>query len=379
MSELHLTPGPPRHVIVAGGGFAAVEALLALRALAGERVTLQLVAPQPVLRYRPSATGEPFGTDEVRTFDLARIAEQAGATHRRDALVSVTPRDHAVRLASGAVLRYDGLVLALGARSRLGIPGAVTFRDERDVHHMRRVVGELVDGRARRVVFAAPVGLGWTLPLYELALMTARALDDAEAFAEVALVTPEHRPLEVFGDEASDAIRDLLAARGVRLITRAHPEKATREGLALRFGGILPADHVVALPRVAGPRIDGIPGDWNGFVTTDGHGAVDGRPDVFCAGDMTDYPIKQGGLAAQEADEVARTIARQVGAPFVAAPQARVLRDRLAGERLYLRAELDDRGRAIPMSSSAGEDMPWWPSGKVVGRFLSPALADLAA
>jgi sulfide:quinone oxidoreductase len=381
MTPERLTPGAPRHVVVAGGGFAAVEALLALRDLAGDAVTLELLSPEPLLHYRPSATGEPFGADEVQSFALSEIAERAGAAHRVDALASVAPRSHTVRLVSGATRGYDGLVLALGARRRVGVPGAVLFRDQRDTVRMRTVVADLVEGRARRVAFVVPVGVSWTLPLYELALLTARALEEAGAFAEVALVTPEHRPLEVFGDAASRTVHELLLTHGIRVITEAHADAATRDGLILRFGGMLRADRVVALPRLAGPDVPGIPGDWSGFVPTDDHGGVEGLPDVFAIGDMTDSPVKQGGLATQAADTVAATVASMLGVGSLAEPEPPVLRARLLGpvEPLYLRTQLDGRGRPLPGGSTAGSELPWWPSGKVVGRYLSPALADLVA
>ena len=50
----------PTKVIVAGGGVAAIEAMLALRDAAGERVSITLVAPQDEFRYRPMSVGEPF-------------------------------------------------------------------------------------------------------------------------------------------------------------------------------------------------------------------------------------------------------------------------------------------------------------------------------
>src|SRR4051794_20275697 len=110
--RLHGTmPGHTHHVLVAGGGFAAAEALLAVRALAEERVTLELIAPDDVLRYRPSATGQAFGVTQVQTFGLAALCERAGASLRRDAIASVAAGDRTVRLTSGAVVPYDSLVL----------------------------------------------------------------------------------------------------------------------------------------------------------------------------------------------------------------------------------------------------------------------------
>jgi sulfide:quinone oxidoreductase len=369
---------PAPHVLIAGGGVAAVEAMLALRAFAEERVTIELVSADPLLRYRPSATAAPFGADEVAAFELAELARRAGASFRRDALTAVIGGARTVRLASGTTRSYDALVLALGARRRAAIPGALTFRDQRDIHHVRRLLADLRAGAVRRVAFASPLGVAWTLPLYELALLTARAIEDEGLDASVALVTPERRPLEVFGAGAGRTVGALLADHGVRVVCDARPRTATREGLALRHGGVLAADRVIAVPGLAGPELPGVPTDWNGFVATDPDGRVAELDSVYAAGDLTAFPVKQGGLAAQQADVVAAHVAASVGAdpPPISAP--RVLRARLAGadEPLYLRAELDEHGRPLD-PGRVDDELPWWPSGKVVGRYLSGCLAQL--
>ena len=45
--------GNGTHVVIVGGGVAGLETLLALDDLAGERVALTLVAPQPYFVYKP--------------------------------------------------------------------------------------------------------------------------------------------------------------------------------------------------------------------------------------------------------------------------------------------------------------------------------------
>src|SRR4051812_32545311 len=370
---------PSHHVIIAGGGFAAVEALLALRALAQERLTIELIAPDEFLRYRPSATGEPFGADEVTAFPLDDLAARSSATFRRDAIRSVLPAQRAVRLASGPTRRYDSLVLALGARRKLGIPGAMTFRDQRDVHRLTRVLGELRRGTVERVAFAAPPGVAWTLPLYELAIMTARLIEAEGLGASVALVTPEREPLEVFGRAGSGAVADVLADHDVHFVGGAVPRGVTRDALELQYGGLIAADCVVAVPQLAGPRLDGIPGDWNGFLATDADSRMTDLDGVYAAGDLTTYPVKQGGLATQQADAAARAIATAAGATVAERRAPYVLRARLLGPEtpLYLRAELDDFGMPLGDGTVASDESPWWPSGKVFGRYLSPCLAQL--
>jgi sulfide:quinone oxidoreductase len=365
-------------VVIAGGGFAAVEALLALRALAGDRVELQLVAPEPVLAYRPAATAEPFAGEAPLRYDLGRIADDVGARYVRDAVAAVAPRTRTVRTTSHARLAYDFLVLALGARSEASIPGATTFRDQRDAGAMRRVMVELWAGDVRRLAFAVPAGSTWPLPVYELALQAGHEAHEEQLDAEIALVTPEAAPLEAFGPSASRLVAELLRERGVRFVGGAAPASFDRDGrLTLASGDRLAADRVIAAPRLVGPRVSGVPSSWTGFTPVDSRGRVHGLDGVYAAGDMTSFPVKQGGVAAQQADDVAGDIAAMVGAPVRAHRGRRELRARLlGGERpLILRAELDAEGRPGRASwIELPEGMAAEPASKVAARYLTPYL-----
>src|SRR6266516_3250606 len=66
-------------VLIAGGGVAGLETLLALRALAGDLLDLELLAPEPEFWYRPLAVAEPFDVGRAHHFELAGIAETAAA------------------------------------------------------------------------------------------------------------------------------------------------------------------------------------------------------------------------------------------------------------------------------------------------------------
>src|SRR5689334_12863138 len=112
-------------VLIAGGGVAALEALLALRALAGELVEIELLAPEPRFWYRPLAVAEPFGLGRAHDFDLAMIADSAGAAFTLDQLASVDSAGHVARTARGAEIGYDALVVACGALPRPALTGAL--------------------------------------------------------------------------------------------------------------------------------------------------------------------------------------------------------------------------------------------------------------
>ena len=72
-------------------------------------------------------------------------------------------------------------------------------------------------------------------------------------------------------------------------------------------------DRIVTQPCLVGPRLRGIPCDYDGFIHTDAHGRVVGIDDVYAAGDATDTLVKDGGVAALQADTVAAMIAFAAG------------------------------------------------------------------
>jgi sulfide:quinone oxidoreductase len=373
-----MLPLRPLRVVVAGGGFAAGEALLALRALAGDRVDLELVTPDRRLAVRPLATSAVFDGGAVQTFDLGELAESVGARLRDDAVRAVAPAARRLSLTSGATVDYDALVLAVGARARVGVPGAVTFRDQRDIRRVQALVEQLEAGTLHHLVLTAPAGVTWPLPLYELALYAGGVIDDRGLAAQLTVVTGERAPLEGFGAAASEAVSDLLRDRGVRVVTTTSPRLADRDGLHLVWGGTIAADAVVAVPVLSGRRLPGIPANFAGFVPIDARGRVEGRDRVWAAGDMTDWPIKQGGLAAQQAEVAAADIAELAGAGVAPDRGRPVLRAKLLGADapLYLRAELDRLGRPAEAGAVVSPESPWWPAAKVFGRHLTPWMAD---
>ncbi|MGZ4574674.1 MAG: FAD-dependent oxidoreductase, partial [Mycobacteriaceae bacterium] len=190
-------------VLIAGGGVAALEALLALRALAGDRVAISLMSPEPELVYRPVTVAEAFGRAEAGTYQLADILADQHVSHIVDSLVRVDPVRHAAMTASNATIPYDALLVATGARTANPLPGALMFGGRAEVPQLRTMLGELVDGTAASVAFTLAREQTWALPLYELALMTASHLRDHGSDARVMIVTPEDEPLGLFGPPAS--------------------------------------------------------------------------------------------------------------------------------------------------------------------------------
>jgi sulfide:quinone oxidoreductase len=360
-------------IVIVGGGVAALEGALALQALAPDAADVELVAPEREFTYRPMLAAEPFGHGGVRAFPLRRLAEAAGASLREAIVTGIDTEHRSLRTASSDAIGYDLLLLTPGAVPVTAVPGALTFRGPADAEALERMLEDAERGSVERIVFAVPAGAPWTLPLYELALLArARLVDEGSSGVSIAVVTAEHSPLQLFGATASEAIAELLDARGIELVTEATP-LGFRDGvLATAPHHDVEADVAVALPRLTGPRLDGVPSDAHGFIPADKHGQVVGEVDVWAAGDATAFPLKQGGIATQQADAAAEAIAARLGAEVDPQPFRPVLRGLLLTGMVprFLRAE-----PGTPASTIDTEPL-WWPPAKIVGRHLAPFLAE---
>jgi sulfide:quinone oxidoreductase len=357
-------------VVIAGGGVAGLEALLALRHLAGDAVRITLVAPEEHFVYRPLSTAEPFSRGHVTRHPLADIARDLAIELVADRVVGVDATGRAARLAEGDAVPFDSLLLAPGATQHAAFEHAITFGAPGSDEALHGLLRDLEEGYVKRAAFVAPPASSWTLPLYELALMSAREVW-AQGFddAQITLVSSEDRPLGIFGAGPTAALSELLENNRVRFLGGAAAEVERGLVRVHPAGESIEVDRVVALPALTGPRLEAVPADAGGFIPADAHGAVAGLDGVFAAGDATTFPVKQGGIAAQQADAAAQSIAARHGADVQPEPFEPVLRGQLytGGDPRYL-------------DSSGGKDgeisvQPlWWPPTKIAGSYLAPYL-----
>jgi sulfide:quinone oxidoreductase len=376
MTDPSPAPGPHR-VVIAGGGVAGLEALVALRALATERVALTLVAPDEDFTIRALSVQDPFAVGgPPRHYALAEVCEDHSAAFVRDAVARVDVERSVVQGAGGRELPYDSLLVAVGARPAPVWRGVPTFRGLQDAETVHGLVQDVEGGYTKRVAFVVPAGTTWPLPLYELALMLAeRAYEVGQDDVRIAIVTPEDAPLGVFGSAASEAVAQALGDARVEVRTGVTVRAVEGRTIVGAPGDLrLEADRIVALPRLHGPDLPGLWNDRDGFLPVDEEGRARGTANVFGAGDGTTVPIKQGGVAAQQADAVAVTIARRAGADVPAVRFRPVLRGKLlTGRRArYLRQAVAGGGGEA--ASTASEHALWWPPSKVAAPYLAPYL-----
>jgi sulfide:quinone oxidoreductase len=367
----------PSNVLIAGGGPAALEAALRLHRLAGESVTTTVLAPETDFTYRPLSVLEPFAAGRAWSYPLARIAGDAGFTLVRGKLARVDAAERAVETTEGERIGYDMLLIATGAVPARPYAGATVFTGSAaDAETLHGLVQDVEGGYTRSIAFVAPPGSTWPLPLYELALMLAERAFEMGIDVELHLVTPEAAPLGLFGAEAASEVESLLKTAGIVLHASAQVAQVEAGRVRLDAAGRdLTVQRVVTLPRLDGPAIAGLPADAHGFLVTDAYGRVAGVPGVFAAGDITAFPVKQGGLACQQADAAATRIAADAGAAVEPEPFKPVLRGMLLTERWtrFLRRDAAGHGDHADVAGRA----LWWPPTKIAGRELAGYLETL--
>lgn len=366
--------GARGRVVIAGGGIAGLEALLALTDLAGDRAEITLVAPQPDFTYRPLIVEEPFSAQPADRRELAPVAEELGARFVQRALASVDTEAREVTLDDGSTLPFDVLLVCVGARQEPALDGVITFQTAGDSLELAELLAEGREGRPDSIAFVVPEDATWPLPIYELALMTERRVRELGLDVPISVVTPESAPLIVFGAPASEAVAEVLRARRVEVLAGKHVSQQEDGSIVLIPGREnLSASHVVALPRLRGPAIPGLPADEDDFIPIDEHAAVKGVEGVYAAGDGANFPIKQGGIGTQQADAAAEHIAAGLGAEVEPEPFHPVLRGMLLTGDESLSLEHGLTGGTG--EGEASSDYLWWPPHKVSGRYLAAWLA----
>jgi sulfide:quinone oxidoreductase len=367
-------------VVICGGGVAGIEALLRLRRIAADQVDITLLTPGDYLDYRPVAVLEPFDREPIRRYPLDSIVADTGARWLADSLGWVDRYEHTVHTSlTGEALHYDALLLALGGRPRPVNPYMDVFTSAAGERTYREILSELDAGVLTDLAFVIPEGPSWPVPLYELALLTSRRAHDRGQRLQISVITPDARPLQIFGAKAGDAVTRLLAGAGASLYCGTTVDMSVDRCLDLQPSGVrLHPQRTVTIPRLTGPDVRGIPGDpTHRFLEIDLHCRVshtDGH--IFAAGDATNFPVKHGAISAQQADTAAAGIAYLAGVGPRSQPLHPILRTKLltGHEPLYLSADvISGQG----WNAEVHHEPPWGSEGKIVAAELGAYLESI--
>ena len=313
-----LSEASPLRVLIAGGGVAGLETLMALRGLAGDLVTLTLIAPEDEFVYSPLTAQRPFSVGRVRSVGLPRVAQDAGATFVAARAEEVDREARTITLSTGERMGYDALVVAVGADAIPALEHVMTWDDRSHSDMVGGLLQDVEDGYTKRLAVVIPAGPVWPLRGYELALLISEHAYGMSADLELTIVEPDPPPLAVAGDHAVQLVSEELERAHITRLSANQVSLEREHQLALVLHPsrrTLQVDRVVALPKLRGRPIVGIPGDHDGLIEVDAHSRVSGIDRVWAVGDCTSFPLKSGGVSTEQADVAAHDIAALAGAP----------------------------------------------------------------
>ena len=304
------------------------------------------------------------GSAQVRHFELSSLATDAGATFSPGELVSVDAARHIAYTSPGGAVPYSMLLIACGAVPQPGGPRSA-YVPRPGGHGEDRAAAR----RDRGGECAASRLRGTGRSGLEPAGLRARADDgrlgrrlEAVDGVTLSLVTPEDdaaAPIRARGERCGAR---LLEKRGIAIHTQRVSAEA-RPGELLLVGGD-ESSRPTASSRSRACRVRGSAASRRRSRASSrsiAHGRVTGMPDVYAAGDITTFTVKQGGIAAQQAEAAAEAIAAAAGVELEPRPFRPVLRGLLLtgdGPR-YLHSErVGGAGKATHRAAlvAAGED-----------------------
>ena len=299
-----------RYLIV-GGGMTGDAACRGIRDHDPDG-TIGLVGAEPHAPYQrpPLTKGLWTGMEEAKIW---RGTEAFGVDlHLGRRIAALDLEDRVARDDAGEEHRYEKLLLATGGRPRTlpsGDAGVVYYRTLDDYRRLRTIA----EARGRIVV----VGGGF------IGSEIAAAL--AQNGCSVTMIFPEDGiGARIFPADLSASVTGYYREKGVEVLTGDTVSAIAYGAVRTAGGATLQADAVVAglgivpndeLAREAGlPVADGI--------LVDEHGRVDGRDDVFAAGDVARFPAPLLGKTLRiEHEDHANSHGRAVGANMAGAAE----------------------------------------------------------
>ena len=325
---------PGKTVVVLGGGVGGLVTANELRRRLPAEHRIVVIDREASHIHNPSLLWLMIGWREPERIqsDLRRLAHRGIEFVQAD-IQAIDPAERTVQTSAGAYTG-DYLVIALGAQpapeltpgfdaaahTPYTLPGAVRLRD---------ALREFEGGQ----VVVAVTGLPYRCPAapYETAIMLDAYLKQRDLRDKTALqiISPEAAPMGTAGPVMGEAIKSMLAERGIpfRALTTTHAIDAEARRLVLESGERLPFDLLIAVPPHRSPKVISTSGLANeaGWIPVDAHTLATPFAGVYAVGDVTAIPLpgrfkpdvplalpKAGVFAHRQAEVVAHNLAAEI-------------------------------------------------------------------
>jgi NADPH-dependent 2,4-dienoyl-CoA reductase/sulfur reductase-like enzyme len=294
--------------LVVGGGMTGDAAVKGIREHDADGSIVLVGAEQHAPYARPPLTKKLWSGGDEST--IWRGTDEAGADLRLGRrIVSLDLDGRTARDDAGETYAWEKLLLATGGRPRTitDADGVVYFRTLDDYRAVR--------ARAREGARAVVVGGGF-IGSEIAAALTVNGCRVTMIFPEAGIAS------RVLPDGLSAFVTEQYRSHGVEVLTGETVAAAHGESVVTGSGRTLEADVVIAglgiLPEVDLATAAGLTVD-NGIVV-DELGRVDGRDDVFAAGDVASFPVAALGRRFRvEHEDHAKSHGRTVGANMTGA------------------------------------------------------------
>jgi NADPH-dependent 2,4-dienoyl-CoA reductase/sulfur reductase-like enzyme len=291
-------------IVIVGGGIAGCEMALTLAQVLPE-VTVAMIAERPMLTIRPSLVYVPFGVSETFTEIPLSLLEHDHLHVLVDSVSHVHLSDHRVDLTSGGSVEYGELIMAVGTEP--SDTSGMRLRTPDDARALADALAKL-RGQGRRhgeIVVRSVPWSPWDPPAIELGFLVERWLQVQRMDWNVAVVTANSQPLEIFGPQVDDKLRLEMALRSISLVEGVPPGRVEMiDGdLAIDIGA-LSAVHVPGFPQALG----------NGFLPVDETGRH-AQSGAFVIGDAADLTIKGAFALSWQALRIAHALNADAALP----------------------------------------------------------------
>ena len=313
-------------IVILGGGFGGLVAVQQLRRMLPPEHRVVVVERHNTFSLSPFnmrfMVGEIKDRREVER-PLSELASK-GIEWVHDEILEVDPSARKVRTSSGT-LEGDYLIIALGAeKDGSSIPGfaesAYNLYDADQALLIHKPLQELDTGRAIVLVCRSP----FSCPAapYEAAFLmdsTFRSKGNRQQ-VEVAVYTPELKPMGGAGPSVGDALIGMLTEHNIKFYPQQKVQRIEKDKIIFE-GGEAPFDLLVGIPPHTAPKVVREAGltDETGWIPVGVDTLATSHPGVYAIGDVTS--IKQPnptGLSLPKAgvfaDEQGRTVAANITA-----------------------------------------------------------------